>query len=330
MTGADYGVCMADILAARDRIAGIARRTPLKPSASLSRRLGKPVWLKMETMQDTGSFKIRGAANKILSLSEEARARGVVTASSGNHGKAVAYLAHRLGLRAVICMSDLVPDGKVEAIRALGAEVVIHGTDQDQASARAHDLAEADGLTFISAFDDAYVIAGQGTVGLEILEERREIDTLVVQVSGGGLMSGIALAARALRPDIRLIGVSTMTGAAMVESLRAGRIVPVEERPSLADALPGPIPPDNRHTVAICRDLVDEIHQVSEQRIAQAMVHALTDEKLVLEGGGAAGIALLLDRCADAFGDAVAVICSGDNVAIDKLIDLYRQQETAP
>lgn len=327
MSDTDYGVSLADILAARERIAGIARRTPLKPSEALSRRLEKQVWLKMETMQDTGSFKIRGAANKILSLDEYERKRGVVTASSGNHGKSVAYLARKLGLRAVICMTDLVPEAKVAAIRSLGAEVVIHGSDQDEATERAHELAGKDGLTFISAFDDPQVIAGQGTIGLEILEDCPEVETLVVQVSGGGLMSGVALAARAIKPDIRLIGVSTTAGAAMVESIRAGRIVGVEEKPSLADALPGPIPPDNRYTFAICRDLVDYILQVTEEQIAGAMVHALEHEKLVLEGGGAAGIALLLDRRAEAFGNTVAAICTGDNLAADKLVGLYRDVE---
>ncbi len=323
MTGIRYDdLAFQDVRDAAVNIRDIACVTPLKPSFSLSKRLGTNVYLKMETMQDTGSFKIRGAANKILSLNEEERARGVVTASSGNHGKSVAYMAKRLGIRAVICLTEIVPEGKVNAIRDLGAEIVIHGSDQDIASEKAHEIEKAEGLTFVSPFDDRHVIAGQGTIGLEILEARPEIETLIVQVSGGGLMSGIALAARTLKPDINLIGVSTLKGAAMIECIRAGRIVPVEEIPSIADALPGPIQADNRYTFPMCRDLVDKILQVSDEQIEEAMVHALKYEKIVLEGGGAAAIALLLDDRAKNFKGPIAAICSGDNVAAEKLLAL--------
>jgi threonine dehydratase len=315
---------LALILQAAATIEHIACRTPLKKSLNLSEQLKSNVYLKMETMQDTGAFKLRGAANVILNLTAEQRSLGVVTASSGNHGKAVAYVAQKLGIKAVICMSSLVPENKITAIKQLGAQVIIHGDNQDLATEKAQLLASEQGLSFISAFDNPYVIAGQGTIALEIIEQLPEVDTIITQLSGGGLASGVAVAAKALKPSVKVIGVTIEAGAAMYESMKAGRLVHVEETPSVADALTGPIPPDNQYTFALCHKLIDDVVQVSEQQIIDAMVYCFTDEKLVLEGGGAATVAMLLgdnkSKAEQYLGDNVAVICSGDNVAVDKLM----------
>ena len=311
---------LALIQKAARKIKHITCRTPLKKSINLSQQLNKNIFLKMETMQDTGAFKLRGAANSILNLTDQQRASGVVTASSGNHGRAVAYVAQTLGIKAVICMSSLVPSNKIAAIEQLGAQVVIFGDNQDLATEKAQQLAKSEHLNFISAFDNPYVIAGQGTISLEILEQLPQIDTIITQLSGGGLASGVALAAKALKPSIKIIGVTIEQGAAMHESIKAGHLVHVEETPSVADALTGPIPPDNQYTFELCRRLIDEVVQVSEQQIMDAMAYALTRERIVLEGGGATPIALLLYHPEVELGENVAVICSGDNVSIESLI----------
>ena len=301
-------------------IESLACRTPLKKSINLSQLLQKNVYLKMETMQDTGAFKLRGAANVMMHLSAAQKANGVVTASTGNHGRAVAYVANTLGIKAIVCMSTLVPPNKIAAIEQLGAEVVICGDNQDIATEKALQIAKARQMSFISPFDDPYVIAGQGTIALEILQQRPQIDTIVTQLSGGGLASGIAVAAKALQPGIKIIGVSLEHGAAMYESIKAGKIVNVQEQPSVADALPGPIPADNRYTFDICRRLIDEIVLVSEAQIIDAMCYSLSREKLVLEGGGAATMAMLLHHSQIEMGENIAIICSGDNIDIKQLL----------
>ncbi len=273
---------------ARERIEPLINRTPLIQSSILSAKWNKNISLKLENLQPTGAFKIRGAANAILCLSEKQKKRGVVTVSTGNHGKAIAYLGNKLGIRAVICISELVPKVKIEAMKALGAEVIIIGKNQDEATEHAFKMEQEEGLCFVSAFDDPEVIAGQGTVALEILEKQPETDTMIVPLSGGGLMSGMALTAKAINPKIKMIGVTNDTEPAMYKSLRAGRIVQVGEFESLADALTGSISPNNKYTFKMCQKFVDETLLISEDEIEKAMAYALLKEKLVLEGGGAA------------------------------------------
>lgn len=313
---------LADVEAAREQIRGLAVVTPARHSLGLSRLLGARVSLKMESMQPTGAFKLRGAANAILNLSEHARQRGVITQSSGNHGRAVAYVAAQLGIPAVICLSRLTPSEKVEAVRALDVEVVVEGDDQMEAMDVALGLAEQRGLAMILPFDDRHVIAGQGTIGLELLEQCPELDTIIVPVSGGGLASGVAMAVKSLRPELRVLGVSQEHGAAMYESLKAGRLVEVEEEATWADALAGGLPFGNRWTIDMCGQWLDEIRLVDEGEIAAGMVYALRHEHIVLEGGAAVGIALLLAHPKVDWGRNVAVICTGDNVAIDRLLNL--------
>ncbi|MCH9649458.1 MAG: pyridoxal-phosphate dependent enzyme [Deltaproteobacteria bacterium] len=321
-------ITLEDIRAAHERIRGLAIETPLKPAYSLSQRLGLPVHLKLETTQPTGAFKIRGAANAVLCLPREVRQRGVITMSSGNHGQALAYVAASLGIPCVICVSEQVPETKIEGIRRRGAEVLVSGPDQNSATRRAHQLAAQRGLTYISPFDDPRVIAGQGTIALEVLQQAPQVDTLVVPVSGGGLIGGIALAARALRPEIRIYGVSQDLGPAMYESLRAGKIVEVHEEPSWADALQGGIPADNRYTFDLCRHHVDEITLLTETQIAEAMVYALVHERLVLEGGGASAIGALLKQTpALQLGEEVAIVLTGDNVDPRRLVKLTQDLE---
>ncbi len=313
---------LASVFEAANRIAGLAIQTPLKPSSELSRRTGGQVFLKMENMQDTGSFKIRGAANAIFHAQDEADFHGVVAASSGNHGKAVAYVARRLGLAAVICMTELVPDDKRQGIRALGAEVVISGKNQNEAVDAALALAEERNLVYIPPFDDPWVIAGQGTIGLEMFQQKPDLDTLIVPVSGGGLLSGVAIAARAINPGIEIIGVTCEKDAAIYESIKAGKVVNVDERPSIADALPGPIPLDNKYTFELCRTLVTEIVPVSEKQIAKAMRYCVDYEQIVLEGAGAASVAYVLDG--KNFDDRnVAVVCSGCNISGERLAGIF-------
>ncbi|MBV1787830.1 hydroxyectoine utilization dehydratase EutB [Marinobacterium sp. D7] len=312
---------LAQIYRARRAIAGRVTRTPLIPALSLSDAQTE-VRLKLETTQPTGAFKLRGAVNALANLSVEQRAKGVVCASTGNHGRALAWAAGQLGVQATICLSALVPGNKVEAIRRLGADVRIHGNSQDAAQQLVEELVKQQGMIEIPPFDHADIIAGQGTIGLEILEEWPEVDTLIVGLSGGGLLSGIALAAKAIKPSIRVIGVSPARGAAMAASLDAGKPVDVEELATLADSLGGGIGLHNRYTFAHVRRLMDEYVLLEEIEIARSMRHLYREEQLVAEGAAALGAALLLEpprraALAERLGRRVAIIVSGRNVDMD-------------
>lgn len=302
-----------DAWAARQRLGHRVQHTPLRHSPSLSRRVGAPVHLKLECLQTTGSFKLRGATNALLALDAAARARGVVTVSTGNHGRALAWAARALGVRAVVCMSHLVPQNKRDAIDALGAEIHISGDSQDAAERTVTRLVQEQGLVRIPPFDDARVIAGQATLGLELLEDLPDLQTVLVPLSGGGLLAGVALAIKAAAPTARLVGVSMAHGCAMHASLAAGRPVQVEEVPSLADSLGGGIGLHNRHTFALVQALVDETLLVSEAEIARGIAHAYFQEQLVVEGAGAVGIAALLAGRVAAPG-RTAVVVSGANI----------------
>lgn len=306
-------VSLTDIERAAARIKGRLLRTPLVHSPALSNLGGHPVRLKLETRQPTGAFKLRGATNAIMALDDASRRRGLVTASTGNHGRAVAYAARELGVLATVCMSSLVPANKVEAIRALGAEIRIVGVSQDDAQQEVERLVENLGLTPIPPFDAVEVAAGQGTIGLELVEDMPDLHTVLVPLSGGGLAGGIAAAVKALRPQARVVGVSMQRGAAMHASIAAGRPVVVEEEPTLADSLGGGIGLANRVTFALCRDLVDDIILLSEEEIAAGIRHAALQEGETVEGAGAVGISALLARKAVLSGPA-AIIVSGRNI----------------
>ena len=306
-----------DIYLARQRIESLVRRTAMEYSPSLSQQLGVAVYLKLESQQITGSFKLRGASNAVAQLSAEEKARGVAAASTGNHGRALAYAASRQGVKATICLSHLVPANKVQAIRDLGAEVRIVGQSQDDAQREAERIASEHGATLLPPFDHPAIIAGQGTLGLEILEQQPDVAQILVPLSGGGLFAGVALAIKSASANIVTHGISMQRGAAMHASLAAGHPVEVEELPTLADSLGGGIGLDNRYTFNLTRVLCDHLHLLSEASIANAIRHAYREERLVLEGAAVVGIAALLDGLIEPRGPIVVVV-SGRNVDIDQ------------
>jgi threonine dehydratase len=306
---------LADVYRARQRLEGRALITPLVQSASLSRMAGVPVHLKLETVQPTGSFKLRGATNALAQLAEQGCKR-VVTASTGNHGRAVAYAARALGIEAAVCMSSLVPKNKVDAVAALGARVVITGKSQDDAQVEAQRLVRDEGYAFVPPFDDPRVIAGQATIGLEILEVLPDVATIVVPLSGGGLFSGVAFAAKSVKRDTQMVGVSMERGAAMHASLVAGKPVFVDELETLADSLGGGIGLDNRHTFGMTRDLIDRVVLLDEVSIARGITHAYREERIVVEGAAAVGMAAVLDGTVRSPGP-LAIVVSGCNIDID-------------
>lgn len=309
-----HAVSLADVRAAQKRIAGHAVRTPLKPAPALTERLGVPTLLKMETMQPTGAFKVRGAANRLLALDPASRARGVITASTGNHGVAVAYLARQLGIRCVVSLSSLVPPDKVAAIAALDAELDVGGADQDAAMQRAKERAAREGLILVSPFDDPWVIAGQGTIGAEILEDLPQVATIVMPLSGGGLAGGIAVAAKAINPSVRIVAVGSARCPAMLRSLQAGHPVRVTEQPSLTDSLGGGIDLENRYSFTLVQDLVDDVELADEVEIIEALRFAFFRLRLVLEGAAATPIAALLRRSPGGVAGPVVAVVTGDNV----------------
>jgi len=240
----------------------------------------------------------------------------VVTASTGNHGRAVAYAARALGMEAAVCMSALVPKNKVDAVTALGARVVIAGRSQDEAQVEALRLAREEGFAFAPPFDNLNVIAGQATIGLEIMEALPDTACIVVPLSGGGLFSGVAFAAKRICSDVAMIGVSMERGAAMHASLAAGRPVLIDEVETLADSLGGGIGLDNEHTFALTQELVDRVVLLDEASIARGIVHAYREERLVIEGAAAVGIAALLDGRIELKGGPIVLVISGANIDI--------------
>ncbi|MBA2384171.1 MAG: threonine ammonia-lyase [Actinobacteria bacterium] len=304
---------LADIEAARGRLDGIARVTPVFPSETFSRLAGRPVQLKAENLQRTGSFKIRGAVNTIATLSPEERAAGVVAASAGNHGQAVAWAAREAGIGATVFMPRDSPMAKVDATRNYGATVQLVGDTFDDSLAAALAHVDANAATFVHAFEDERVIAGQGTVGLELVEQLPELGTLVIPIGGGGLAAGVAIALRSLRPAVRLVGV------------QADAICPfaggTEHRYTIAEGIavkqPGTL------TSAILRDLLDEIVTVTDDQISHAIVLLLERGKLVVEGAGAAPLAALLAGKVAGDGEACAVL-SGGNIDATLLIQVMR------
>lgn len=303
-----------DITHAADRIAGVVNRTPMVPSFGLSAARNADVRLKLETTQPTRAFKVRGAANVIRSHDDLDPDAGVVTYSTGNHGRAVAYVASRLGIRATVCMSHNTTADKQASLRAMGAEVRLVGDSQDEAAGLAREL-EAAGPLMVDPINDPLTTAGQGTIGLEIAQDWNDVDTVVVPVSGGALIAGIALAVKTTAPrTTRLIGVSMKRGAAMHASLEAGEPKALPEVESLADSLQGGITLDNHHSFEMVQELVDELVLVSEDEIAVAMAAAVIEERMIAEGAGATPIAAMLFRDRHLFAERVALVITGATV----------------
>ncbi|MBW3619665.1 MAG: pyridoxal-phosphate dependent enzyme [Actinobacteria bacterium] len=318
-----------DVEDAVGRVREVAIRTPVVASPALSRRVGVDVGLKLESLQPTGSFKVRGAAARILSLDAATAARGVVTASTGNHGRAVAYVARERGIPATVCVSDNVPAGKLAALRRLGCDLVVGGRSQTEALVAAGERVASQGMTLVHPFDDPAVIAGQGTVGLELVEQWEHAAVVVVPLSGGGLLAGVALAVKARRPDVRVVGVSMEDGAVMATSLAAGSPVELDELPTLADSLQGGIGADNRHTFAIVRELVDDVVLVGEEAIWAAMRSVYDEHRVVLEGAAAVGVAALTTGLVVADGPVV-VVCSGGNAEPEQVAAMARGDAAPP
>jgi threonine dehydratase len=312
MTMSQPFVDLGEIERAREAIAGTVRMTPVNASPSLSELAGVPVSLKLEHTQLTGSFKLRGATNAVASLSEAEKSRGVVGVSTGNHGRGLAYAAKAAGVKCIICMSRLVPQAKIDGIKAQGAEVRIVGSSQDEAQVEVDRLVSEDGMTMIPPFDHRKVIAGQGTLGLELLEQVPDMATVLIPVSGGGLISGVAAALKAKRPGVRIIGISMERGAAMHACLKAGKPILVEELATLADSLGGGIGLENQLTFAMTRDLVDDIILVSEAQIAAAIRHVYWQERQIIEGSGSVGVAALLTQRIESSGPIVAILSGGN------------------
>jgi threonine dehydratase len=302
-------VTLADVEAAAARLAGQVLETPCLESRTLSQITGAQVFLKFENLQFTASFKERGALNKLLALQSCAPA-GVIAASAGNHAQGVAHHAQRLGLRAVIVMPRHTPTVKVERTRGFGAEVVLHGEGFDDARAEAMRLAEAQGLAFVHPFDDPLVIAGQGTIALEMLRQQPSLDTLVIAVGGGGLISGIATVARALRPSLQIVGVQTARFPAMVNAIK-GTAHP-QGTSTIAEGIAVGEP--GRITRELVRRLVDDLVLVDEGDIEQALVMLLEIEKTLVEGAGAAGLAALLKDPQRYAGRKVGLVLCGGNI----------------
>lgn len=305
-------VTLEEIEQARSRIQGSIRKTPIEMSSSLSERTNVPVMLKYEHHQFSGSFKFRGATNAVMSLTQDERKAGVVAVSTGNHGRGLARACSMAGVRCIVAMSELVPQNKIDGIKAEGAEVLIHGRSQDEAQVEVDRLV-SEGMTMIPPFDHRNVIAGQGTLGLEMLEAMPDAETIIVQLSGGGLASGIAAAVKAKRPSTRVIAVCMTRGAAMQASLQAGHPVEVTELPTLADSLGGGIGLANQHTFGMVRDLVDDIVLLDEPEIARAIHHCYWEERQIVEGSGAVGVGAVLAGKVELCGPSM-ILVSGCNI----------------
>lgn len=304
---------IAEIEAARRNLQGVLLPTPTLFSPHLSEEIGEQIFLKAESLQRAGSFKLRGAYNKLSGLTETERRAGVVAASMGNHAQGVALAARLLGIDATIVMPEPAPLAKITATRRYGAEVILRGQSFDDAIAHAEHLRDSQGMTLVHAFDDPAIIAGQGTIGLEILEALPDVGTIIVPIGGGGLISGIAMAVHASRPDVRVVGVQAAGCAAVEASLAAGEPITIPHASTIADGIaikrPGGI------TLPLIREHVSEIVTVEEDEIARAIMYLLQTMKMQIEGAGAVGVAALLTgKIAPRNDDKVCVILSGGNI----------------
>jgi threonine ammonia-lyase medium form len=309
-----------DIRAAATALTGRVHRTPLFSSRSLGERTGATASLKAECLQKTGSFKVRGALNRVRTLDAEAQRRGLVTVSAGNHAQALAWAAAADGVPCTVVMPETADPAKVEASRAYGAEVVLHG-DVHDAFDECFRLRDTRGLFFVHPFDDPAIIAGQGTVGLEIVEDAPDVDVVVVPVGGGGLLSGIAAAVRALRPEARIYGVEPEGAAVLRRALDAGAVVRLDAVDTIADGLAPPS--TGERTLAHAQALVDDVVLVSDAELVDAMRFTLERAKLLLEPAGAAAIAALLaDRIPDVRDAGVVAVASGGNIGAERLVAL--------
>ena len=316
-----------DAYKAHARIKSMIWQTPVIASADLAEKTGaRAVHLKLECLQNTGSFKVRGAANKILSLSDKEKAKGVITFSTGNHGKAVAYVAAQAGIKAVVCLSEHVASYRVEMIRAFGAEVSLKGHSQDEAEKNYQQLMASRGLVPVVPFDDPKIIAGQGTLALEILSKLPDTDVLMVQLSGGGLLAGMAMVAKSINPSIHVVGLSLEQSPAMLQSLKAGMPVQVKENDSIADSLLGGIGFDNQYTLPMVEKFADEHLLISEEDIKDGMFYIFDKQRLIVEGAAAVGIGALINKKINVNGKKVVALLSGSSINSEEYIRLIQSR----
>jgi threonine dehydratase len=317
------GPDLAAIEAARARLAGVVQETPCALSRTLSDMTRTRCFMKLENHQMTGSFKERGAANLLLQLGLDDRRRGVIAASAGNHGLAVAYHAAKLGILAVIVMPEWAPLVKVTSARRNGAEVILFGGSFDEAYDHATEVGAARGLVFVHPFDDERIIAGQGTIGLELLEQRPDVDAIVVPVGGGGLAGGVGIAVKSRRPNIRVVGVQADALPSMQRALSDGRPVRLDPATTIADGIA--VREVRPRTLALARAYVDELVTVSEEELARAVLLLVEIEKTVVEGAGAAPLAALLNRDLGLEGRTVVIVLSGGNIDVTMLARIFER-----
>lgn len=315
---------MADIFEAKNLIYSVARETPLYKAQHLSKTTNSDIYYKLEFLQDTRSFKVRGAANFAMHLNKEKLKSGLTTYSTGNHGRATAHVAQQLGTDAKICLSKNVPQNKIEGIKNSGGQVVVYGNSQDEAQKKANQLSQSENRAVVPPFDHKHIICGQGTIGLEIMEKIPELDNVLVPLSGGGLISGIAYAIKSINPECKVYGISMEKGAAMYESLQEGKPIQIEEADSLADSLQGGILLDNQYTFEMVKKYVDEVVLVSEEEIKEAMIHAFYKEHFILEGAAVVGIAAILTEKVDVSNQKSAVILTGTNISNEEFVSIIK------
>ncbi len=316
-------ISIRDIQAARERIRNAIRSTPAPYSETLSREAGNTLYLKLENLHVTGSFKERGALNRILTMTAEERARGVIAASAGNHAQAVAYHAGKLGVRAQICMPLFTPLVKVAATRNWGAEVILYGENFDEANQEARRRCDAGGLVFLHPFDDPQVIAGQGTIGLELLDQIPDLEAVVVPVGGGGLIGGVACAIKESPPEVRIVGVQTLALPSMEAALLQYKPVLLPPAPTIADGIAvrqtGELP------LELAVKYVDEVVTVDDEEIARAILRLLEKQKTLAEGAGAVAVAAMLHQKTTLRGKKVAALVSGGNIDVTLLAHMIER-----
>lgn len=317
------GVTLNDVLEARQRIRDFIYCSPAPYSAELSQMTGQQVFLKLDNLQRTGAFKERGALNKILTLTEDEKRRGVISASAGNHAQAVAFHATERGIRSRIVMPLMTPLVKVSATSGFGAEVVLHGANYDEACAEALRQGAEEGMTFLHPFDDRAVIAGQGSIGLELLEQIPDLEAVVVPIGGGGLIGGVGCAIKETNPAIRVIGVQTERLPSMLRATEAGRPITVAAEATIADGVA--VRRAGELTFPLVAHYVDEIVTVDEEEIAQAILVLLEREKTLAEGAGAVGLAALLQAKTTLKGQRTAVLVCGGNIDVSLLAKIIER-----
>lgn len=304
---------LLNFYAARERIGRLLRNTPLEISPFLSKLCEGEIWIKLENQQINGSFKARGALNKIFQLSDEERNRGIVTASSGNHAQGVGYAAHMLGICSTIVVPTHTPMVKIEAIMRFGVGLEIKGDEYMDAEKIARDLERKEGMTFVSPYNDLDIIAGQGTIGLEMMETMPDLEVILVPVGGGGLIAGVGCAIKNIDDSVEIIGVQSVASPVMAESIKDGRIVEMELEDSVAEALHGGIE-EGSVTFEMCQKNVDDFILVQEETIVKAISTMLVQQRQVVEGAGAVGVAALIENPKRFANRKVGVVVSGGNI----------------